>query len=83
MATKNITAEDITADELEEKFDNGEDVLQYFDLSTAKRPELEPQTISMEFPTWMVKALDREARRLGIAREAVIKTWIAQQLDVK
>ena len=78
MATKNITAE-----ELDEKFDNGEDVLQYFDLSTAKRPELEPQTVSMEFPTWMVKALDREARRLGIDRQAVVKTWIAQQLDAK
>ena len=78
MATKNINAE-----KLDEKFDNGEEVLQYFDLPTAKRPGLEPQTLNIEFPTWMVKALDQEARRLGIDRAAVIKIWIAQQLDSK
>lgn len=77
------TKENITAEELDEKFDNGEDVLKYFDLSTAKRPMLEPQAVSIEFPTWMVKALDKEARRLGIDRGAVVKTWIAQQLDAK
>lgn len=28
------------AEELDEKFDNNEDVLEFFDLSTLKRPEL-------------------------------------------
>lgn len=70
-------------EELERKFDAGEDVLEYFDLSTLKRPGLEVKRVNVDFPQWMVDALDREAQRLGIHRQAVIKTWIAQQLDEK
>jgi len=66
---------------LERKFDAGEDVLEYFDLSTLKRPGLEVKRVNVDFPQWMVDALDREAQRLGIHRQAVIKTWIAQHLD--
>jgi len=68
-------------EELERKFDAGEDVLEYFDLSTLKRPGLEVKRVNVDFPQWMVDALDREAQRLGIHRQAVIKTWIAQHLD--
>ena len=78
-----METETITAAELDEKFDDGESILEYADMITLKRPGLEPQSPTIEFPTWMVKALDREARRLGIDRSAVIKTWIAQQLDSK
>jgi len=68
-------------EELERKFDASEDVLEYFDLSTLKRPGLEVKRVNVDFPQWMVDALDQEAQRLGIHRQAVIKTWIAQQLD--
>ena len=68
-------------EELERKFDAGEDVLEYFDLSTLKRPGLEVKRVNVDFPQWMIDALDREAQRLGIHRQAVIKTWIAQHLD--
>ncbi|PSO49223.1 MAG: CopG family transcriptional regulator [Cyanobacteria bacterium SW_9_44_58] len=70
-------------EELEKKFDAGEDVLAYFDLSTLKRPGLEVKRVNVDFPQWMVNALDQEAQRLGIHRQAVIKTWIAQKLDHK
>lgn len=68
-------------EELDQKFDRGEDVLEHFDLSSLKRPGLETQHLNVNFPRWMIDALDREARRLGIEREAVIKVWIAERLD--
>jgi uncharacterized protein YfeS len=68
-------------EELDQKFDDGEDVLQYFDPSSLKRPGLEIQQLDVDFPRWMIEALDREARRLGIDRKAVIKVWIAERLD--
>lgn len=72
----------MNAKELDQKFDDGDDVLEYFDLTTLKRPGLETQRIEIDFPQWMVEALDREAQRLGIQRQAVVKVWIAERLDV-
>lgn len=71
------------AEELDRKFDDGEDVLDYFDLSTSKRPGLEPQQINVDFPQWMLDALDREAQRLGVHRQVIIKVWIAERLNVE
>jgi hypothetical protein len=68
-------------EELDQKFDDGEDVLGYFDLSSLKRPGLEMQQLNVDLPRWMVEALDREARRLGVDRRAVIKVWIAERID--
>ena len=68
------------ADELDRKFDAGEDVLEYFDLATLKRPGLKPQTVEIEFPQWMVAALDQKAERLGVQREAIVKVWVAERL---
>jgi len=68
------------AEEFDEAFDRGEDVIQYLDLSSAHRPNLEPQEVNLEFPKWMVTALDSEAMRLGLTREAIIKAWLAQDL---
>jgi hypothetical protein len=70
----------ISAAELDRKFDDGEDISEYFDWSTARRPGLEPKRVNVDFPTWMVDGLDREAARLGITRQALIKTWIAEKL---
>ncbi len=77
-ATKAIKP--ITAEELDEKFDNGEDVSEYFDWSKARRPNLEPRRVNVDFPAWMVERLDREAGRLGVTRQSVIKMWIAERL---
>lgn len=71
----------MNAEDLDRKFDDGEDVLEYCDLSTLRRPELEPQAIEIAFLQWMVVALDKEAQRLGIQREAIIKLWLAERLD--
>ena len=71
------------AEELDKKFDEGVPILEHFDLSTARRPGLETKRVNVDFPMWMVEALDKEAQRLGVHRQALIKTWIAQILDEK
>jgi hypothetical protein len=60
--------------------DNKEDIIEYLDLSKAKRPNLEPKRINIDFPTWMVKKLDEEARHIGVSRQAIIKTWLADKI---
>ena len=68
-------------DEFDEKFDRGEDVTSSLDLSKAKRPGEEQRRVNVDFPAWMVSALDREARRLGVTRQSVIKIWLAERLE--
>ena len=70
----------ITAAELDEKFDNGEDVSEYFDWSKARRPDQEARRVNVDFPAWMVRDLDKEAGRLGVTRQSLIKMWIAEKL---
>jgi hypothetical protein len=70
----------ISAEKLDEKFDLGEDIVEYLDLSKAKRPGLKPRRVSIDFPEWMVVELDHEAARLGIPRQSVIKVWISERL---
>ena len=69
------------AEDLDQQFDNGEDILDYFDLETLKRPGLETKRVNVDFPQWMVNKLDQEAKRLGVPRQAIIKVWIAERLE--
>ena len=68
------------ASELERKFDAGEDVSDAIDWSRARRPNLEVRRVNVDFPAWVVEALDREAARLGVTRQALVKLWIAERL---
>lgn len=63
----------ISAEELDRKFDDGEDVSEYVDWSTVRHVNKEARRINVDFPEWMIKAMDKEADRLGIPRQAVIK----------
>jgi len=69
-----------TAENLETKFDQGEDVLDYFDLARASRPLLEKERINLDLPHWMILRIERIARRKGVPRQAQIKEWLAQKL---
>ncbi|MGF1471648.1 MAG: type II toxin-antitoxin system BrnA family antitoxin [Rubrobacteraceae bacterium] len=71
------------ANEFDRKFDGNEDVTEDLDLSKIRRPGQEPRRVNVDFPTWMVESLDREARRLGITRQSIIKVWIAERLERK
>ncbi len=69
------------ASDFDKKFDDGEDVIAQLDLSKARRPAEEQKRINMEVPVWMLAALDREAKRLGVSRQSIIKMWLAERLQ--
>ncbi len=70
----------ISGKEFDERFDSGEDVLEFMDLENIKRPGLETKRVSVDFPEWMINMLDSEAKRLGVTRQSVIKFWISEKL---
>jgi hypothetical protein len=69
------------ADDLDRRFDAGEDVTGFVDLSKARRPGHEQKRVNVDFPIWMVESLDREAKRLGVPRQALIKVLVARHLE--
>ena len=69
------------AKDLDEKFDAGEDITEFLDLSEATRPGQEQKRVNVDFPVWMIRRLDKEAKRLGVARQAIIKIWISERLE--
>jgi len=71
----------VKAKELDRKFDAGEDVTRYLDVSRARRPGHEQRRVNVDFPTWMIDSLDREASRLGVPRQSLIKMLIARHLE--
>ena len=71
------------AREFDEKFDRGEEVMSELDLSKARRRNQEPRRVNVDFPIWMIESLDREAKRLGVTRQSIIKVWIAEMLERK
>jgi len=62
-------------------FDNGEDVSSALDYSKATRPGRVQRRVNVDFPEWMIRSLDKEAERLGVPRQAVIKVWISERLQ--
>ncbi len=69
------------AKSLDKKFDSGEDIIKYLDIPKATRPGQDQRRVNVDFPEWMVDSLDKEARRLGVTRQAIIKVWIAAKLQ--
>ena len=69
------------AEEFDQRFDRGEDVTAELDLAGARRPGFEQRRVNVDFPVWMIESLDREARRLGVTRQSIIKVWIAERLE--
>jgi hypothetical protein len=70
----------VTTEEFDATFDAGEDIAHHLDGAKARRPGFESQRLSVDAPAWMVEQLDREARRLGITRQSLIKVWLAERL---
>lgn len=71
------------ASDFDRRFDEGEDVATDLDLSKVRRPALEQWRVNVDFPEWMIQSLDREARRLGVTRQSIIKVWIVERLERK
>ena len=68
------------AEEFDKKFDDNEDISAHLDLSKACRPAQEQKRVNVDFPIWMIHQLDKEAKRLGVPRQSVIKVWVAERL---
>ena len=69
------------AKEFDKKFDEGKDISKYLDMSKTRRPEQEQKRVNVDFPLWMVHLLDKEAKRLGVPRQSIIKVWIAERIE--
>ena len=69
------------AKDFEKQFDEDIDITQLLDLSKAKRVLQEQKRVNVDFPTWMIESLDREAGKLGVTRQSIIKVWLAERLQ--
>jgi hypothetical protein len=70
----------ITASEFDAAFDRGEDVSGFLDESTSRRINKDLKRVNIDFPLWVVESLDKEAHRLGVTRQSLVKMWIAERL---
>ena len=72
------------AKDFDKKFEDGqEDIIDDLDLSSARRVNLEQKRINVDFPTWVVESLDREAARIGVTRQSIIKVWLVERLQAE
>ena len=69
------------AKDFEKQFDEGVDISASLDLTKAKRVLQEQKRVNVDFPTWMIESLDREASKLGVTRQSIIKIWLAERLE--
>jgi len=69
------------AKKFDSDFDAGKNVTSSLDISKARRPLQEQKRVNVDFPTWMIASLDREASRLGVTRQSIIKVWLAERLE--
>jgi len=70
----------VNTEDFDRAFDAGEDISEHIDWSKATRPGLKARRVNVDFPAWMVEGMDKRAAHLGITRQALIKTWIAERL---
>ncbi len=70
------------AKDFDKKFDDNEiDIIGDLDLSTAKRTNQAQKRVNVDFPAWMIESLDKEANRVGVTRQSIIKVWLAERLE--
>ncbi|RKZ51656.1 MAG: CopG family transcriptional regulator [Candidatus Parabeggiatoa sp. nov. 3] len=69
------------AKDFDKAFDEGSDITQYLDISKARRPQQEKRKMNIDFPIWMYQSLDKEAKRLGVTQQSIVKVWIAERLE--
>jgi hypothetical protein len=71
------------AEQLDDIFESGADLLAHLDLSTVRRPNLEQKRVNVDLPIWMIENLDKEADRIGVPRQSIIKVWLAERLKIE
>ena len=71
------------ASTIDKQFEAGGDISAALDISMARRPMHAQRRVNVDFPAWMIESLDREANRLGVTRQSVIKMWLAERLETR
>lgn len=71
------------AKDVDKRFDAGENITKVLDLARAQRVNQKQRRINVDFPSWMIHSLDKEADRLGVTRQSIIKVWISERLKEK
>jgi macrodomain Ter protein organizer (MatP/YcbG family) len=69
------------AKDFDKKFEEGKDITKHLNMSKAKRPAQEQKRVNVDFPVWMIHSLDKEAKRMGVPRQSIIKVWLAERLE--
>ncbi|MBN8217986.1 MAG: CopG family transcriptional regulator [Spirochaetes bacterium] len=69
------------AREFDKRFDEGADITRHLDLAKASKPNIEQRRVNVDFPKWMIERLDREADRVGVTRQSIIKMWVSEHLE--
>ncbi len=68
--------------DFDKKFDdNKKDIIDDLDLTSLRRPNLKQKRVNVDFPAWIIDSLDKEAKRMGVTRQSVIKLWLAERLE--
>ena len=72
------------AKDFDKKFDDDkQDIIDDLELSTIKRPNQSQKRVNVDFPIWVIDSLDREASRVGVTRQSIIKLWLVERLEEK
>ena len=69
------------ATDFDKRFDNNEDVSAVLDIGKAARKGQTQKRVNVDIPLGMIDSLDKEARRLGVTRQSIIKVWLAERLE--
>ena len=73
----------MTAQEFERRFDDGEDITPYIDGSSIRRPGLEARRVNVDFPEWIIQKLDLQSKLIGVSRQALIKLWVSERIQLE
>ena len=67
----------------DQTFDRGKDVSKFLKKSKARRVNEQLKRVNIDFPSWVIEGLDKEAKRIGVTRQSLVKMWIADMLQAK
>lgn len=69
------------AKDFDKKFEAGKDITEHLDLSKVRRPEQELKRVNIDFPLWVIQKVDKEAKRLGVTRQSLLKVWVVEKVE--
>lgn len=73
----------ITAEEFDRRFDDGENISDFLDWDSARRPGLQQRRVNVDLPSWMISELDKQASLIGVTRQSIIKVWLSERIKTE